>query len=89
VIKNFESGASIGRASPEGARLVPIFHGLRDLGKALIPAEYASAAGDRILYYFRSIRARSSTATSCSSSRNSGVCTAACESCACSLGGRL
>ena len=27
--------------------------GLRDLGKALIPAEYASAARDRIPYYFR------------------------------------
>lgn len=29
------------------------FHGLRDLGKALIPTEYGSAARDRILYYFR------------------------------------
>lgn len=33
--------------------LVPIFHGLRDLGKVLIPSRYASAARDLILYYFR------------------------------------
>ena len=33
--------------------MIPIFQGLRDLGKSLIPAEYASAARDRILYYFR------------------------------------
>ena len=32
--------------------LIPIFHGLRALGKSLLSTEYASAARDRILYYF-------------------------------------
>lgn len=33
--------------------LIPVFRELRKLGKALIPSELASAARDRILYYFR------------------------------------
>jgi hypothetical protein len=53
LIKNFEAELRSGELRPKVLALVPIFHGLRDLGKALIPAEYASAARDRILYYFR------------------------------------
>ena len=34
-------------------KLVPAFHALRDLGSGLIPAEFASAARERILAYFR------------------------------------
>lgn len=53
LIKNFEAELRSGELRSKVLALVPIFHGLRDLGKALIPAEYASAARDRILYYFR------------------------------------
>jgi hypothetical protein len=53
LIKNFEEELRSGELRPKVLALVPIFHGLRDLGKALIPAECASAARDRILYYFR------------------------------------
>lgn len=53
LIKNFEEELRSGELRPKVLALVPIFQGLRDLGKALIPAEYASAARDRILYYFR------------------------------------
>ena len=53
LIKNFEAELRSGELRPKVLALVPIFHGLRDLGKALIPAQYASAARDRILYYFR------------------------------------
>jgi hypothetical protein len=53
LIKNFEAELRSGELRPKVLALVPIFHGLRDLGKALIPARYASAARDRILYYFR------------------------------------
>jgi hypothetical protein len=53
LIKNFEAELRSGTLRPKVLALVPIFHGLRDLGKALIPAQYASAARDRILYYFR------------------------------------
>ncbi len=53
LIKNFEAELRSGELRPKVLALVPIFHGLRDLGKSLIPAEYASAARDRILYYFR------------------------------------
>jgi hypothetical protein len=53
LIKNFEAELRSGELRPKVLALVPIFRGLRDLGKALIPAEYASAARDRILYYFR------------------------------------
>jgi len=53
LIKNFEAELRSGELRPKVLALIPIFQGLRDLGKALIPAEYASAARDRILYYFR------------------------------------
>jgi hypothetical protein len=53
LIENFEVELRSGELRPKVLALVPIFHGLRDLGKALIPVEYASAARDRILYYFR------------------------------------
>ncbi|MFU8858362.1 MAG: HNH endonuclease [Deferrisomatales bacterium] len=53
LIKNFESELQSGGLRPKVLALVPIFHGLRDLGKALIATKYASAARDRILYYFR------------------------------------
>jgi hypothetical protein len=53
LIENFEEELRSGTLRAKVLALVPIFHGLRDLGKALIPVEYASAARDRILYYFR------------------------------------
>ena len=52
LIRNFEAELQSGELRPKVLALVPIFHGLRDLGKALIPAKFASAARDRILYYF-------------------------------------
>jgi hypothetical protein len=53
LIRNFERELKSGELRAKVLALVPIFHGLRDLGKTLIPAEYAFAARDRILYYFR------------------------------------
>jgi hypothetical protein len=53
LIKNFETELRSGELRPKVLALIPIFQGLRDLGKSLIPVEYASAARDRILYYFR------------------------------------
>jgi len=53
LIRNFESELQTENLRPKVLALVPIFHSLRALGKALIPSEHASAAGDRILYYFR------------------------------------
>jgi len=53
LIANFEAELRSGELRQKVLALIPIFHGLRDIGKALIPAEYASAARDRILYYFR------------------------------------
>ena len=53
LIANFEAELQSGELRPKVLALIPIFHGLRDMGKALIPAEYAAAARDRILYYFR------------------------------------
>lgn len=53
LIANFEAELQSGDLRPKVLALIPIFRGLRDIGKALIPAEYASAARDRILYYFR------------------------------------
>jgi hypothetical protein len=50
---NFEVELRSGELRAKVLALIPIFHGLRDLGKALMPAQYASAARDRILYYFR------------------------------------
>jgi hypothetical protein len=53
LIRDFESELHKEDLRPKVLALVPIFHGLRDLGKALIPARYASAARDRVLNYFR------------------------------------
>lgn len=53
LIANFEIELQSGELRPKVLALIPIFHGLRDLGKALIPSEHCSAARDRILYYFR------------------------------------
>lgn len=53
LIRNFETELRTGELRPKVLALVPIFHGLRDLGKALIPSEYTSAARDRILFYIR------------------------------------
>jgi hypothetical protein len=51
LIRNFETDLRTGDLRPKVLALIPIFHGLRELGKSLIPSEYASAARDRILYY--------------------------------------
>ena len=53
LIRNFKSELQTEELRPKVLALVPIFHCFRDLGKALIPSEYAAAARDRILYYFR------------------------------------
>lgn len=53
LIENFEVELRTGELRPKVLALVPIFQRLRDLGKALIPAQYATAARGRILYYFR------------------------------------
>jgi len=53
LIRDFKAELRTGELRPKVLALIPVFHGLRNLGKALIPAEYASAARDRILYYFR------------------------------------
>lgn len=51
LIENFEAKLRSGELRTKVLALIPIFHGLRKLGKALLPAECASAARDRILYY--------------------------------------
>ena len=53
LIKNFETYLRTGELRTKVLALIPIFHGLRDLGKSLIPRDLASAARDRILFYFR------------------------------------
>jgi hypothetical protein len=53
LVRNFEVHLRSGELRPKVLALIPIFHGIRDLGKALIPQALASAARDRILYYFR------------------------------------
>ena len=53
LIRDFESEIRKEDLRPKVLALVPIFNGLRELGKVLIPSRYASAARDRILYYFR------------------------------------
>lgn len=53
LVKNFEGELRSGELRSKVLALAQIFHGLRDLGKFMIPDEYASAARDRILYYFR------------------------------------
>jgi hypothetical protein len=54
LIKNFETELLSGELRSKVLALIPIFHSLRNIGKALIPAQYASAAKDRILHYFLS-----------------------------------
>ena len=53
LVRNFEVELKSDKLRPKVLALVPIFHELRKLGKSLIPAKYATAAIDRILYYFR------------------------------------
>jgi len=53
LIRNFETHLREGELRTKVLALIPIFHGLRNLGKSLIPHELARAARDRILYYFR------------------------------------
>lgn len=53
LIRNFEAHLRTGELRPKVLALIPIFHGLRDLGRSLIPHDLASAARDRILFYFR------------------------------------
>ena len=53
LIRNFESELRSGELRTKVRALVPIFHALRDLGKAIIPVEYDFSARDRILYYFQ------------------------------------
>lgn len=53
LIANFEADLRSGELRTKVLALVPIFHGLRELGKAFLPAECASAARDRILFYLR------------------------------------
>ena len=53
LIRNFAANLRTSDLRPKVLALIPIFKELRNLGKALIPAKYASAARDRILYYFQ------------------------------------
>lgn len=53
LIRNFEAYIRTGELRAKVLALIPIFQGLRDLGKSLIPHDLASAARDRILFYFR------------------------------------
>lgn len=53
LIHNFKKHLRADNLREKVLALVPIFHGLRNLGKALIPGEAASAARSRILYYFQ------------------------------------
>ncbi len=53
LLRNFEEELRSGDLRPKVLALIPIFHGLRDLGKALMPKEYGSAARPRILGYLR------------------------------------
>lgn len=53
LIENYEAELRSDELRKKVLALIPVFRGLRKLGKMLIPSEYASAARDRILYYFR------------------------------------
>ena len=53
LIRDFEEQLKSPDLREKVLSLIPIFKELRQLGKSLIPAELASAARDRILYYFR------------------------------------
>ena len=53
LIRDFQYELKKEDLRPKVLALVPIFNGLRELGKVLIPSRYASSAGERILHYFR------------------------------------
>lgn len=53
LLANFQTKLKSEDLREKVLSLVPVFHALRDLGKALIPGSYASSARDRILYYFQ------------------------------------
>lgn len=53
LLRNFEADLRSGELRRKVLALIPIFRALRRLGKALMPEEYASAAMERILSYFR------------------------------------
>lgn len=53
LVRNFEVELRTGNLRSKVLALIPILHGLRNLGKSFIPAQYAAAARDRILYYLR------------------------------------
>ncbi|MHB8968236.1 MAG: HNH endonuclease [Thermoleophilia bacterium] len=54
LIRNFEAELHSDSLRSKVLALVPIFHSLRDLGKALLPpGKDTSSARDRILFYFR------------------------------------
>ena len=53
LLMNFDSESKSGDLRKKVLALVPFLHRFRDLGKSLIPREMASAARDRIRYYFR------------------------------------
>jgi hypothetical protein len=52
LIQNFETELLSGELRRKVLALVPVFQGIRDLGKSLVPAGEATSARDRILYYF-------------------------------------
>lgn len=52
LVRNFERELRSDELRAKVLALVPIFHKLRDLGKALLPATYSLGARDRILQYF-------------------------------------
>lgn len=52
LIANYEQELRSGELRAKVLALVPVFHTLRRLGQSLLPIEYASAARERILYYF-------------------------------------
>jgi len=53
LIENFESELRSGELRSKVLALIPVFHELRELGKGLIPADSATSARERILYYFQ------------------------------------
>ena len=53
LIQNFETELKSDELRQKVLALIPIFQGIRNLGKSLIPIKDTSAARDRILYYFR------------------------------------
>jgi len=53
LIVNFENELKSDNLRQKILALVPCFHGLRNLGKSLIPKTVARSARDRILHYFQ------------------------------------